>query len=375
MADPMTAEMAAPEMPGEGTSSTEIARRTSGGQEIAALPLMNDEEIRRTWRLASALAQSGMFKDARQAEQAFAKILLGRDLGLSPTQSMTGIHIVEGKPEVAAVTLAHFIRRIDGLDYKVVKHTNDECSIEFYAHGELRGTSTFTKEDAVTAELDKPRGSAKSNHVKYPRNMFFARAMSNGCKWLLPEVLAGIPVYTEGEIQAEVDARHAIEHEVASATLPEHLNALVQRASVIDTTAWSVREVAARLPLPGDEGFDEAVSAIAAEVTAWLDEHDPSDAVVVPEPAGEGEEVSGSVETVDVAAELNRKWLEEPEWRAQVEPLLSRYVDVETALDQAVGEDAPNQEELRASLSAVTNDLDALGVPGGWWPATTSDAS
>jgi hypothetical protein len=71
---------------------------------------MTDGEIDRLFRVAKALAMSGMFKDARQAEQAFAKILLGRDLGLSPTQAMTGIHIVEGKPEIAATTLAGFIK-------------------------------------------------------------------------------------------------------------------------------------------------------------------------------------------------------------------------------------------------------------------------
>src|ERR1044071_303709 len=88
-------------MPGDETSSTEIVKRTaSDAHVLERMPLMTDDEIRRSWRLASSLAASGMFKDAKQGEQAFAKILIGRDLGLTPTQAMTGIHIVEGKPEV-----------------------------------------------------------------------------------------------------------------------------------------------------------------------------------------------------------------------------------------------------------------------------------
>jgi hypothetical protein len=168
----------------------------------APVAVMTDDEIQRTYRVAQALAASQMFKDARQAEQAFAKILLGRDLGLSPTQAMTGIHIVEGKPEVAAVMLANFVRQRDGYDYRVVEHTDKVCTIEFTVDDAVsesavvRGVSTFTMEDAKRAELHE-----KKNYARYPRNMLFARAMANGVKWYVPEVLGGIPVYTEGEIE------------------------------------------------------------------------------------------------------------------------------------------------------------------------------
>ena len=36
----------------------------------------------------------------------------------------------------------------------------------------------------------------KSGWVKYPRNMLFARAMSNGVRWFAPEATGGLPVYT-----------------------------------------------------------------------------------------------------------------------------------------------------------------------------------
>ncbi len=191
-------------MPGTDTPSAEIVKRTaSTPHALDRVPLMTDDEIRRSWRLAVSLSASGMFKDARQAEQAFAKMLVGRDLGLTPTQALMGLHFVEGKIEIAAVMMATFVRSRDGYDYKVIKHTADGCAIEFFVDDESRGVSTFTIADAQTAGLTRDRGSAKSNYVKYPRNMLFARAMSNGCKWLIPEALAGIPVYVEGEIEAQ----------------------------------------------------------------------------------------------------------------------------------------------------------------------------
>lgn len=180
----------------EEITPKEVATRVATAV-IGPMPLLTNDEISRTWRVASALAASGMFKDARQAEQAFAKILLGRDLGLSPTQAMTGIHIVEGKPEIAAVTLASFVQRLPDYDYRIREHDEQHCKIEFFYDEESLGFSEFTMAHAQQAGLVKDR----SPWVKHPRNMLFARAMSNGVKWLVPEATGGIPVYHEGEVQ------------------------------------------------------------------------------------------------------------------------------------------------------------------------------
>jgi len=176
--------------------STELDRPAA-----ATLAVMSDDEIRRTYRISEALAASGMFPDARRAEEAFAKILLGRDLGLNPTQAMTGIYIVEGKPQVAAVMLAAFVKRGGIYDYRVLEHTPETCSIEFRllldgGEHEVLGVSTFTIAEAQAAGLVKDR----SGWAKYPRNMLYARAMSNGVKWFTPDATHGIPVYHEGEI-------------------------------------------------------------------------------------------------------------------------------------------------------------------------------
>lgn len=157
--------------------------------------ILTDDEIDSLWRVGKALAASRMFKDATQAEQAFAKIILGRDLGLSPAQAMTGIHIVQGKPQVAATMLAAFVRSRPEYDFKVTEHTDTVCSIDFYRNGEKIGTSSFTWEDATRAKLN-----GKDVWKQHPRNMLFARAMSNGVKWYAPDATNGLPVYVEGEI-------------------------------------------------------------------------------------------------------------------------------------------------------------------------------
>ncbi len=95
-------------------------------------------------------------------------------------------------------------------DYKVVKHDKKVCEIDFYQGSEKIGTSTFTAEDAKAA--------GTKNMDKYPQNMLFARAMSNGVKWYTPDIFKG-PVYTPEEMGEVVT--EDIQHEVIQAPQPE----------------------------------------------------------------------------------------------------------------------------------------------------------
>ena len=175
----------------------------------AALALPSDADINRTYRLAKALVLSGMFKDTQKAEQAFAKILCGRDLGLSATEAMTSIHIVEGKPELSAnlqAALMRSYRSPEGgrYDYLIREITNDACRImfrRFDADGQMEelGESAFTVDDAKAAGL-----AGRPTWKAYARNMLFARALSNGVAWFCPEVTFGHRTYTDGEVAGEV---------------------------------------------------------------------------------------------------------------------------------------------------------------------------
>jgi hypothetical protein len=195
-----------------GDASTDVARIE--GTDISA-PITGSE-MAVLYRLADGLSQSGFFRDARQAQQAFAKLIFGRDLGLSATQSMTDIHIVEGKPELSANLQAAKVRASARYDYRILEHDETVCSIEFgpapapakdgvgnwLPWPQAFGVSKFTVEDAKRAFLTKPtKSGAPSMYVKYPRNMLFARAISNGVAWFCPDVMNGIRVYAEGEVR------------------------------------------------------------------------------------------------------------------------------------------------------------------------------
>jgi hypothetical protein len=152
--------------------------------------------------LGQIMARSGLFPDITRVSQAVVKVLAGRELGIGPFAAMSDIHIIDGNPVVGARILAALVRQSPVYDYKVVEWTNERCAIDFYRDGHrLEPTVTFSEEDAQRAGLNRPTRNGKpSNHMKFPRNMKFARAMSNGVGLHCPDLTAGTPVYTPDEL-------------------------------------------------------------------------------------------------------------------------------------------------------------------------------
>jgi hypothetical protein len=334
-------------------------------------------------RLSKGFAESGMFPDVRNFYQAVTKIQMGRSLGLTAQQSMTGIYMVKGNPVVGANLLATFVQELPDYRYAIVEHTNAACEIHFFERtefadpdevGYLRhakgcpnagvqerhcdhcqpsrqrpgeeyaGESRFDDEDAGRAHLlDKTSKGADPNHVTYPRNMKFNRAMSNGVKWYCPKATGGIAVYTEGEIPTWSDepsrpapSAETVEEMVVSITndLPE---AFRERFRAIYDRAQEVRPgtlspAAAQMALGGQDG---------AAIEVWLRQAEElnrraedaseelvTDAVVVPEDGGDGGD--GGVE---IAPEVARARIAELE-------------DKQTALGVTLEQVAEMDEEI-----------------------------
>lgn len=151
--------------------------------------------------MGSVFVKSGFFADAKDQAQAIVKIMAGQELGLSPIASMTGVYIVKGRPSLGANLIAACIKNSGRYNYKVITLTDTVCEIDFFERFDSgqplskSGTSKFTIEDAKRA--------GTMNTDKFPRNMLFARAMSNGAKWYCASIFAG-GVYTPDELGANV---------------------------------------------------------------------------------------------------------------------------------------------------------------------------
>lgn len=151
---------------------------------VPASELMGDVKA-----LGEAMVASGFFADARSAAQAVVKILAGRELGLGPAQSMASLHIVSGKLQPSADLLARLVRSSGRYTYDVEHLDDDVCVLAFYelaahhAGRRLLGRSQFSDEDRSRA------GLGGDTWKKYPRNMLFSRAMTNGVTWFCPDVV------------------------------------------------------------------------------------------------------------------------------------------------------------------------------------------
>lgn len=172
--------------------------------------------------IAQLFAESGMFADAKGAAQAFVKIQAGQEIGLSPFASMSGISIIVGKLTFGASIIASKVKSSQKYDFKVKELTDLACSIDFFEGKTLLGNSTFTIEDAKKQNT--------KNLDKFPRNMLYARAISNGQKWFCPDVFE-MAVYVPEEMNQEQTLE--ISHE--EITEPKQENLLNEKAETKKT--------------------------------------------------------------------------------------------------------------------------------------------
>lgn len=168
----------------------ELAQIPAGGTQLDPMTV------------AKVFKESGMFPDIQSVAAACTKIIIGRGLGLSDFDAMTGLHIIKGKAVLASNLMAASVKRAGKYDYRATL-TDTACEITFFERNDAKaweeiGTSRFTMEDARRAQLNG------DNWRKYPRNMLFARCISNGYKAFCPDALGAAPVYVEAHGEMEI---------------------------------------------------------------------------------------------------------------------------------------------------------------------------
>lgn len=169
---------------------------------MTALQKFEPQSLADVQKLGDIFKKSGYFKGIADEAQAITKILYGYELGFTPVVSMMGIYIVDGKPCLSGNLLGALVKRSGKYDYRIIKSTNDECSIQFMdgRTGEPLGPPyEFTLKDAMLAQL-----TGKENWKKYPKAMLFNRCLSAGVRMYCPDISAA-PIYVPEEMGATVN--------------------------------------------------------------------------------------------------------------------------------------------------------------------------
>lgn len=180
-------------MSDNGTKATpaaiQIARPTTGNPTAPELATLE--------RLGDLLHKSGFAKGARTREQAVALVLMGREMGIPAMQALSTIHVIEGKPTAGVHVIGALLAR-GGVRWRVAEHTHEVCTIVFERPGWQPATARFTLADARGAGL-----AGKDNWRKYPRNMLYARAFTEGARIIAPDLCCGL-MYTPEEIAPDL---------------------------------------------------------------------------------------------------------------------------------------------------------------------------
>jgi len=160
------------------------------------------EPIKQELIMSDIFAESGLFPDIKTKAEALVKVLAGKELGMSAFESVASIYIVNGKLALTSKAMASMIKKSPTYDYTVDTLTDEYCSITFYEtvgdEEKMLGVSKFTIKDGAKAGLVN-----KEVWKSYPKNMLFARAISNGARWYCPEAISGY--YTTEELEDVLD--------------------------------------------------------------------------------------------------------------------------------------------------------------------------
>jgi hypothetical protein len=147
---------------------------------------------------AAMLIKSGLVpRDIKTPEAALFIVLAGRDLGLSPVQSLRSIRPIQGKIECSADLQLGLFHRGGGKT-RWLKLDSTGAELELSASWlTAPHVSKFGVEDARRADL-----MSNANYRKYPLAMFRSRAITQGLKDI--GFLAGAGVYAPGELGGAV---------------------------------------------------------------------------------------------------------------------------------------------------------------------------
>lgn len=125
-----------------------------------------------------------------------AAMLYGASLGLDPMQSVKAVYVVKGNAALYAAAMAAIVRR-DGHKLWTVEASDESVTVA----GQRRGE---TEPEVRTWTYERANKAGYTSNAKYktnPQQMLYAKAVTEVCRAIAPDSLAG--VYSAEEIELE----------------------------------------------------------------------------------------------------------------------------------------------------------------------------
>lgn len=244
-------------------------------------------------QIAQALCGTSLVPKAyhNKPDDGAAAIMYGMELGLNAIQSLQNIQVINGKPSIEARTMVALLKR-QGYRFETSDFSDECVTVVGHSPTGEREESTWTLERAKKAGLTRNR-----LYASIPAQMLYAKAASEVCRRLAPDVLLGI-AYSKEELTlgfGEPEPAMSVKSEVVQQPQPQPAqprqdltpqhnggNISAQKAMVRD--ALFSKQPVSTTPPPNAEpqaianeiesaGSPEQLSALGGRVKAWTEEH------------------------------------------------------------------------------------------------------
>lgn len=129
-------------------------------------------------------------------ETVLACLAYGAEIGLGPMQSLSSVQVIDGKPTLSPEAMRALVLSA-GHRMWIVEQTDTSVTL----CGCRRGTEDVHKVTWTIAQAQTAGLANKDVWKKYPRAMLLARATSELCRAIFPDVVRGLS-YTPEEIES-----------------------------------------------------------------------------------------------------------------------------------------------------------------------------
>lgn len=172
-------------------------------------------------QMAVRFAQSSLIPGDLRNKPADVMVILvtGHELGLSPMQSLRGLHVVKGRPVLAAEMIVALIKRSPLCrHFRLVESTDQRATYEALREGDPEPTKlTYTIEQATKAGL-----TGNPNYKNHPAAMLRARASAALGRIVFPDVMLGLLEESEADEVRASDRAHQVEGNTRPPPTPAH---------------------------------------------------------------------------------------------------------------------------------------------------------
>jgi hypothetical protein len=188
-------------------SSSALARHVTPALELVPVPAfqmtLEPDGFDQAWRVAGIFA-AVRYCGITTPEDAMARIMYGRNLGMTAAAACANVNMIEGKPCIEAATMRGVcLQRPDICEtFEIVSATPKGCTVRGKRVGQAQVLeATFTIDDAAIAKLldrgKDEKAQEKNNWNRYPEDMCVARASARLARRLFPDLIRGFATTEE----------------------------------------------------------------------------------------------------------------------------------------------------------------------------------